>query len=102
MTTAAAGQSNPLEHVSQHPLITVPAELGKLTPDHQITLLSNHIVMMITTGVLLMLLVPLLVRKRRGVAGQDEVGSLVPAGPANFLGAVCGDRREEDVQPPRP
>jgi F-type H+-transporting ATPase subunit a len=99
MTAAAAVQSNPLEHVIQHPLITVPADLGSLTPDHRITLLSNHIVMMITTGVLLMLLLPLFVKKRRGVPGQDEVGSLVPAGPANFLEAICEYLRKEVVQP---
>jgi F-type H+-transporting ATPase subunit a len=97
---AAAPGSNPLEHIVQHPLITRPADLGNfLTPEHRITLLSNHIVMMITTGVLMALLLPLFVRKRRALPGQDEVGSLVPAGPANFLEAICEYLRKEVVEP---
>jgi len=96
----AAPASNPLEHIVQHPLITRPADLGHfLTPEHRITLLSNHIVMMITTAVLLMLLFPMFVRKRRAPAGQDEVGGLVPAGPANFLEAICEYLRKEVVEP---
>jgi F-type H+-transporting ATPase subunit a len=100
-TTAAAHPSgNPLEHIVQHPLITRPAELGHLlTPEHRITLLSNHIVMMITTGVLLMLVIPLFVKKRRALPGKDEVGSLVPTSPANFLEAICEYLRKEVVEP---
>jgi F-type H+-transporting ATPase subunit a len=97
MATDPSG--NPLEHVVQHPLVTRPADLGFLTPEHHITLLSNHIVMMITTGVLLMLLFPLFVRKRRGLSENDEVGSLVPAGPGNFLEAICEYLRKEVVEP---
>ena len=96
---ATAPSSNPLEHIVQHPLITRPLDLGPLTPEHQITLLSNHIVQMITTGVLLMILLPLFVRKRRALPEQDEVGSLVPAGPANFLEAICQYLRKEVVEP---
>jgi F-type H+-transporting ATPase subunit a len=97
---AAGSGSNPLEHIVQHPLITRPADLGRLlTPEHRITLLSNHIVMMITTAVLMALLLPLFVRKRRAQPGQDEVGSLVPAGPANFLEAICEYLRKEVVEP---
>jgi F-type H+-transporting ATPase subunit a len=102
LATAAAAPpgGNPLEHIVQHPLITRPAELGRLlTPEHRITLLSNHIVMMITTGVLLMLVIPLFVKKRRALPGQDEVGSLVPASPANFLEAICQYLRKEVVEP---
>jgi F-type H+-transporting ATPase subunit a len=97
---AAAPGSNPLEHIVHHPLVTRHAELGGfLTPEHRITLLSNHIVMMITTGVLMALLLPLFVRKRRALPGQDEVGNLVPAGPANFLEAICEYLRKEVVEP---
>jgi F-type H+-transporting ATPase subunit a len=97
---AAGPGGNPLQHIVQHPLITRPADLGSLlTPDHRITLLSNHIVMMITTGVLMALLLPLFVRKRRAQPGQDEVASLVPAGPANFLEAICEYLRKEVVEP---
>jgi F-type H+-transporting ATPase subunit a len=97
---ATAPSSSPLEHIVQHPLITRPLELGHLlTPEHRITLLSNHIVMMITTGVLLMVLLPLFVRRRRALPEHDEVGSLVPAGPANFLEAICEYLRKEVAEP---
>jgi F-type H+-transporting ATPase subunit a len=98
-TSAPAKAGNFLEHIVQHPLITRPANLGFLTPHGHVTVLSNHIVMMITTGVLLMLLLPLFVRQRRARSAQDEVGGLVPAGPANFLEAICDYLRKEVVEP---
>jgi F-type H+-transporting ATPase subunit a len=96
---ATAASTNPLEHVVQHPLITRPLDLGFLTPEHRITLLSNHIFMMILTGVLLMVLIPLFVRKRRAAPGQDEVESLVPAKPASFVEAICEYLRSQVVEP---
>jgi F-type H+-transporting ATPase subunit a len=96
---AAPAGDNPLEHIVQHPLVTRPAELGWMTPEHRITLLSNHIVMMITTGVLLMLVIPLFVGKRRARPEQDEVGSLVPTAPASFLEAICEYLRKEVAEP---
>src|SRR5436305_2299748 len=88
---------NPLEHVVQHPLVTRPAHWGKLlTPAGEITLLSNHIVMLIVAGLLLMVLLPLLVRRREG---DDPIGRLVPAGFANFLELVCNYLREEVARP---
>jgi F-type H+-transporting ATPase subunit a len=98
-TAAAAASGNPLEHIIQHPLITRPANLGFLTPHHRITLLSNHIIMMIVTALLLMVVLPLFVKKRRALSERDEVGSLVPAGPANVLEAICEFLRKEVVQP---
>ncbi len=97
--TAAAASGNPLEHIIQHPLIRKPAHLGFLTPEGHVTLLSNHILMMILTAVLLMLVLPLFVTKRRAAPGKDEVGSLVPAGPANFFEVICEFLRTEVVQP---
>jgi F-type H+-transporting ATPase subunit a len=115
-----AAESNPLEHIVQHPLITRPADLGFLTPDHRITLLSNHIVMMMVTGLLLMLVLPLLLRQRRGAkapaasaagsagsasaagaagAANSDVESLIPAGPANALEAICVYLRKEVAEP---
>ncbi|HVT16030.1 MAG TPA: F0F1 ATP synthase subunit A [Thermoanaerobaculia bacterium] len=91
-----APAASPFEHVLQHPLVTRPAHLGFLTPQGVITLLSDHIVMLITAGVLLMLVVPLLVTRRKGA---DEVGRLVPAGPANFLEAICEFLRKNVAQP---
>jgi F-type H+-transporting ATPase subunit a len=85
-----------LEHVLQHPLVQRPLDLGFLTPHKVITLLSDHIVSSITAGLLLMLLLPLLARRRRGA---DEIGSMVPAGPANFLEAVCEYLRTQVAEP---
>ena len=89
-------EGSPLEHVIQHPLVQRPAHLGILTPEGKVTLLSDHIVMLITAGVLLMLFVPVLVKRRRSA---DGVGSLVPTGFANFFEAVCEYLRKEIAQP---
>jgi F-type H+-transporting ATPase subunit a len=88
---------NPLEHVVQHPLLQTDGNLGTfLTPEGKITLLSDQIVMMILAGLLLVVLLPMLVRRRRGT---DAVGSLIPAGFANFVEAVCEYLRKEVAQP---
>jgi F-type H+-transporting ATPase subunit a len=88
--------ANPLEHVVQHPLIQKPANLGFLTPEGKISVLTDQTAMMIVAGLLLILFVPALVKRRRGT---DEVGRLVPAGPANFFEAVCEYLRKEIAQP---
>jgi F-type H+-transporting ATPase subunit a len=88
--------ANPLEHIVQHPLVQAPADLGFLTPQHKITLLSDQIAMLIVAGVLLVLFVPWFVRRRRG---GDALGSLTPAGPANFFEAICHYLRQEVAQP---
>lgn len=88
--------ANPLEHVVQHPLVTRPAELGLLTPRGEITLLSDQIVTMILGGLLLILLIPGWVARRRGKSGLE---GLTPAGPANFIEAICIYLREEVARP---
>jgi F-type H+-transporting ATPase subunit a len=88
MATHSAGPGAALEHVLQHPLVTRPLDLGFLTPHRVITVLSDHIVSTITAGLLLAL-----------VLGTDEIGSLVPAPPANFLEAICDYLRKEVVEP---
>ena len=89
--------TNPLEHVVQHPLKTIDVDLGfPFTPEGVITILSDHIVMLITSGLLLILVVPLLVRGRRGT---DEIGRMVPTGFANFFEAICQYLRKEVVEP---
>jgi F-type H+-transporting ATPase subunit a len=88
--------ASPLEHVVQHPLVQERANLGILTPEGRITLLSDQIVMMILAGLLLVVFVPLLARRRRG---GDEVGHLVPAGFGNFFEAICLYLREEVARP---
>lgn len=82
--------ASPLEHVVQHPLVQADSPVGR------ITLLSDQIVMMIVAGLLLVLLVPALVRRRRGA---DAVGRLVPTGFANFVEAICEYLRKEVAQP---
>lgn len=88
--------SNPLDHVVQHPLKTAEVEPGMLTPQGEITLLSDHIAMMILAGLLLMIFLPRMVRRRQG---EDEVGRLVPKGSANFIETVCQYLRAEVAEP---
>ena len=87
---------NPLGHVVQHPIRQLDADLGLLTPEHKITLLSDQIVMMIVAGLLLVVLVPMLVRRR---AGADPIGRLVPTGWGNFFETVCQYLRVQAVEP---
>lgn len=91
-----AGGHSPLEHIVQHPLVERPASLGPLTPDGKITLFSDQIAMIALAGALLIALVPVLVKRRRG---QDAVSRLVPTGAANGLEAVCEYIRKEVAEP---
>ncbi len=89
--------ASPLEHIVQHPLVTVPVNLGfPLTPEGVITVLSDQIAMMILGGVLLIVFLPVLIRWR---AGTDEVGRLVPTGFANFIEVICEYLRKEVAEP---
>jgi len=87
---------NPLEHVIQHPLVQRPADLGPLTQGGRITLLSDQIVILIVAGLLLTLVVPVLVRRRKST---DAVGRLVPTGFANFFEAICEYLRKNVAEP---
>jgi F-type H+-transporting ATPase subunit a len=87
---------NPLSHVLPHPLVEVPADYGILTPRGVVTVLSDQIAMLILAGVLLVLFVPVLVRKR---AGSDPIGRLVPTGGANFFETICEYLRREVARP---
>ena len=91
-----AEQESPLEHIVQHPLIERSTSVGFLTPEGKITLFSDQIAMIALAGVLLVALVPMMVKRRRGKAGVD---ALVPAGPANMLEAICQYLRTEVAQP---
>lgn len=89
--------SSPLDHIVQHPLVTTEADWGGiLTPEGVITVLSDQIVMLILAGLLLILFLPGLVRKRRGTGPVD---SLVPTGFANFIEAICQYLRKEVAEP---
>lgn len=98
----AAG--NPLSHVVDHALYSVPHDLsesfgpigGMLTPKGQITVMSAQISMLITAAVLLVLFFPVAVRKRRG---EGEIDGQVPTGWANFIETVCQYLRKEVAEP---
>ena len=77
---------NPLEHIVRHPMIQ----------RNGITLLDSHIVMLMLAALLLMLALPVWVRRRRGT---DAVGSLVPRGAGNAVEAICEYLRKEVAQP---
>jgi F-type H+-transporting ATPase subunit a len=91
-----AEQESPLEHIVQHPLIERTASVGPLTPDGKITLFSDQIAMIALAGILLIALVPMMVRRRKGASGVD---AMVPAGSANMLEAVCEYLRKEVAEP---
>jgi F-type H+-transporting ATPase subunit a len=93
---APAHAESPLEHIVQHPLIERPAQLGPLTPNGVITVFSDQIAMIALAGVLLIALVPLMIRRRRGRGGVD---ALVPTGGANMIEAVCQYLRKEVAEP---
>jgi F-type H+-transporting ATPase subunit a len=77
---------NPLEHIVRHPMIV----------RNGFTLLDSHIVMLMLAALLLILLLPIWVRKRRGT---DTVSSLVPTGAGNAIEAICEYLRKEVAQP---
>jgi F-type H+-transporting ATPase subunit a len=93
---APAEPVSPLEHIVQHPLVQRPASLGPLTPNGTITVFSDQIAMIILAGLLLIALVPMVVRRRRGKSGVD---ALMAAAPANMLEAVCEYLRNEVARP---
>ncbi len=88
---------DPLSHVLPHPLKVIEAHLPfPLAPDGVVTVLSDQIVMMIASGLLLMIFIPMFVRKRRD---DSETGRLVPSGFGNFLELVCNYLREDVARP---
>lgn len=89
--------SNPLSHVIQHPIATVPAEQTILTPNGEITVMSDQIAMIILAGLLLMLFLPRIMRRRK--SGADELDSMVPSGFNNGIEAICQYLRQEVAEP---
>lgn len=94
LTGIASG--SPVDHVVQHPMVQREADLGLLTPEGKITLLSDQISMLVLGGLLLVVLLPMLVRRRRGTGETDR---LVPTGPANLIEAICEYLRKEVAEP---
>ena len=91
-----AEPESPLEHIVQHPLIERQAAPGALTPEGKITVFSDQIAMIALAGVLLVALVPMMVKRRKGAAGVD---AMVPTGSANMLEAICEYLRKEVAEP---
>lgn len=87
--------SNPLDHVVQHPLKEVPLDAGALTPNGVVTVLSDHIAMIILSGLLLCLLLPWALRRRR----QEGIEGLTVSGFANFIEMVCEFLRKQVAEP---
>ena len=85
--------ASPLEHIVQHPIKTVEAEPGLLTPNGEITVFSDHISMIALAGLLLILFVPRAVGKRTGV------NNLVPTGLGNGVEFICQFLRENVGRP---
>ena len=89
----AAG--NPFSHVIQHPLKTTEADLGPLTPNGEITLLSDQITMIILAGVLLWLLLPTAFRRRKET-DEVEANSIFLGGWARAAENVNAERETGD------
>jgi len=97
ITHSILASGSPLDHIVQHSLVTREAPtIPLLLPEGEFTLLSDQIIMMIVAGLLLVLFMPGLVRKRRG---SDEIGRLVPTGFANFIESICQYLRKEVAEP---
>ncbi len=93
---SAQETESPLEHVVQHPLIERPAKVTPFTPDGKVTLMSDQIAMIALAGVLLIAVMPMIVKRRRGATGVD---ALVPSGSANMIEAICDYLRKEVAEP---
>ncbi|MEM9557041.1 MAG: F0F1 ATP synthase subunit A [Acidobacteriota bacterium] len=88
----AAGD-NPLSHVVPHPLVQKPADLGGLlTPEGVVTVLSDQIVIMLVGTLLLCLVFPPLLRRRRDGEG---IGAMIPNAFGNFVELICQYWRTE-------
>lgn len=87
---------NPIDHVVQHPLVQQEAHLGPLSPNGKITLFSDHISQMLLAGLLLVLVLPIALRKKRTT---DPVERHVPGGFANVIEVVCEYLRKNVIQP---
>jgi F-type H+-transporting ATPase subunit a len=77
--------------------VTTEVDLGPLTPNGEITLLSDHITMIIAAGLLLTLFLPPLFRRRK--TDDDSLEGMVPKGFANGMEAICQYLRKEVAEP---
>lgn len=93
-----AAADNPLTHVVPHPLWQVPADLGFLTPEGVVTVLSDQIVMILLGALVVMIGLPWLLR-RRASAGSGDIEHLVPTRRASFVELICEYFRKEVAEP---
>lgn len=93
MNLTLLAASDPLSHVVQHVIKSVKAEWA---PGGTITVLSDHMVMMAAAALLLMIFVPIFVRRKKGTG---EVDSLVPRGMGTFVESICAYLRDEVARP---
>ncbi len=89
--------TNPLEHVVQHPLVETELDAGLLTPEGVVTLMSDHIAMMILAGLLLCIFLPLAIRRSRRTG--EGVDRLVTTGFAGAIEVICQYLRKEVAEP---
>jgi F-type H+-transporting ATPase subunit a len=75
--------SNPLEHVIDHPIIKT---------DSGWYIVTNHMVMMIISALLMLLIFPLITRRYRS-------GEMVPTGTRNFFEAILMFLRDDVAKP---
>lgn len=89
--------TNPLEHVVQHPIVETELDAGFLTPEGVVTLMSDHIAMIILAGVVLCLFLPLAIRRSRRTG--EGVDRLVTTGFAGVVEVICQYLRKEVAEP---
>ncbi|MCB1057255.1 MAG: F0F1 ATP synthase subunit A [Acidobacteria bacterium] len=90
-------EADPLREVVPHPIWQVDVDLGPLTPDARLTILSDQIVMILLAGLLVSVGVPLALRHRRN--RSTVIGRMVPGPLASFVEIVCLYFREEVAEP---
>jgi F-type H+-transporting ATPase subunit a len=95
MIAALLAAADPLDHVVQHTAVGFGIE-GKYLNLLYFPVISNHILMQVLAGGLLVWLMPKLVAQR---AGSDPIGRLVPRGFGNAIEAVCAALREHIFGP---
>ena len=94
MTGLLLAETNPLTHVVQHRVLSLPTSAP--WPFDHVTLLSNHIVMQIVAAALLVYVLPRALRYRTGSNGLSR---LVPTGFGNAIEAACEQLRDQVARP---
>ncbi len=98
MNFAVLAAVNPMDHVYQwvYQRAHITNSDSVFTPDGQITVVSNHIVMQIIAALLLMLLIPMFARVR---ASGDAIQDMTPCGLGNFFETICAYLRDSVARP---